>query len=449
MPRPAPRSRGRTHRAATSDPSQTQVPPEGGRAHPPPALNRLRSCITVGRRRPIPKARVAGDSGPGVCRLPRSHGSGHDLTPRRPGGRLRRQRAAGPDRRRSACEPGKEYLVRAIAESAYRHGARFVDVAWFDPWVKRARIEHAREETLDFVPPWYGERMLALGEHARRADRALRAVRPRPARGPRPRRAPAATGCRRSRSAGKVVNERTTNWTIVPCPTPAWATARLPRPRARPRRSSGSSAPARCTCCGSTSRRPDRRLARARRHARSASPSASPSARFDALHYEGPGTDLTVGLLPGGRWQAARFETVDGIEHMPNLPTEEVFTTPDPQRADGHVTSTKPLVLHRRHRRARTCACASRAAAPSRSTPTRRRTSCARSLERDEGAARLGEVALVDDEGRIGTLDTVFYDTLLDENAASHIALGQGFPFLVGRGRPRARQRERRSTSTS
>src|SRR5919199_4769930 len=61
-------------------------------------------------------------------------------------------------------EPGKEYLVRAIAESAYRHGARFVDLAWFDPWVKRARIQHARQETLDYVPPWYGERVLRLGE---------------------------------------------------------------------------------------------------------------------------------------------------------------------------------------------------------------------------------------------------------------------------------------------
>ena len=66
---------------------------------------------------------------------------------------------------------------------------------------------------------------------------------------------------------------------------------------------------------------------------------------FDALHYEGPGTDLTVGLLQGAAWQAAHFETVDGIEHLPNIPTEEVFTTPDPERTEGHVTSSKPLVL--------------------------------------------------------------------------------------------------------
>ena len=63
-----------------------------------------------------------------------------------------------------SCEPGKEYMVRAIAESAYRRGAKFVDVQWFDPWVKRTRVEYAREEDLDFIPDWHGKRLLALGE---------------------------------------------------------------------------------------------------------------------------------------------------------------------------------------------------------------------------------------------------------------------------------------------
>ena len=90
------------------------------------------------------------------------------------------------------------------------------------------------------------------------------------------------------------------------------------------------------TCCGST---------RTTRSPRGASAPTRSSARaerlterrFDALHFDGPGTDLHVGLLPTSSWQAARFTTVDGIEHMPNLPTEEVFTTPDPQRVDGIV----------------------------------------------------------------------------------------------------------------
>ena len=151
---------------------------------------------------------------------------------------------------------------------------------------------------------------------------------------------------------------------------------------------------------------------------------------FDALHYEGPGTDLTIGMLPDHRWDAARFETVDGIEHMPNLPTEEVFTSPDPERADGHVTSSKPLVLADgtvvRNLRVRFEGGRAVQVDADTAQDTMRTITA-----HDEGAARLGEVALVDDEGRIGKLDTVFYDTLIDENAASHIALGQGFPFLL------------------
>jgi aminopeptidase len=323
-------------------------------------------------------------------------------------------------------EPGKEYLVRAIAESAYEHGAKFVDVAWFDPWVKRARIEHAADDTLDYVPPWYGERILALGEH-----RAARVALSGPsAPGLLADLDPVRAGRDRLPSvkeAGKVVNDRTTNWAIVPCPTPAWAKlvhpdldddaalAKLeeqilhvlrldePDPIAawRERADTLTSAARRLTECA-----------------------------FDALHYEGPGTDLTIGLLRDAQWEAARFETVDGIEHMPNLPTEEVFTTPDPRRADGHVSSTKPLVLidgtvvnglRVRFEGGRAVQVDAETAQETMRTI----------VGRDEGAARLGEVALVDGEGRIGRLDTVFYDTLLDENAASHIALGQGFPFLV------------------
>src|SRR3954467_2550200 len=119
-------------------------------------------------------------------------------------------------------EPGKEYLVRALAESAYKRGARFVDVAWFDPWVKRARIAHADEETLDYVPPWYGDRVLALGD-----ERAARVALSGPsAPGLLEDLDPVRAGRDRLPSlkeAGKVVNERTTNWAIVPCPTPAWA----------------------------------------------------------------------------------------------------------------------------------------------------------------------------------------------------------------------------------
>jgi len=324
------------------------------------------------------------------------------------------------------CEPGKEYLVRALAASAYRHGARFVDVTWFDPWVKRARVELAREETLSFVPPWYGERVKALGEH-RAARIALSGpIAPGllsdldPVRAGRDRLPAVKEGI-------QVVNDRTTNWTIAPCPQPAWAGLVFPDLPA-------DEGLARLEHELLHVLRLDEEDPIAVWHARADAlvsvAERLSERRFDALHYEGPGTDLTIGLLPSSGWRAARFQTVDGIEHMPNLPTEEVFTTPDPERADGTVTATKPLVLVDgtvvrdlvvRFEGGR--AVDVRAGQGGETLATIAQT--------DDGASRLGEVALVDREGRIGSLGTIFYDTLLDENAASHIALGQGFPFVL------------------
>ena len=335
------------------------------------------------------------------------------------------------------CEPGKEYLVRALAASAYRHGARFVDVGWFDPHIKRARIQHAKPETLDFVPPWYGERILALGDaHAARIGLS----------------GPSAPGVLSDldpvlvgkdrlptvKEGIKVVNDRTTNWTIAPCPTPAWAA--LVFPDLEP-----AEALARLERDLLHVLRLDEKdpiaVWRARADTLVASAARMTERRFDALHYEGPGTDLEIGLLRSSRWEAARFNTVDGLEHMPNLPTEEVFTTPDPERTNGTVTSTKPLVLIDgtvvrdlvvRFEAGRAVEISASEGGDTLRTLT----------ETDAGAARLGECALVDREGRIGELGTVFYDTLLDENAASHIALGSGFAFVLD-----ADERERSNES--
>ncbi|HYH88693.1 MAG TPA: aminopeptidase [Solirubrobacteraceae bacterium] len=326
-----------------------------------------------------------------------------------------------------SCEPGKEYMVRAIARAAYLRGAKFVDVQYFDPWVKRTRVEHARDEDLDFIPDWHGKRLLALGEIGAARVGLSGPTAP----GLMEDLDPARVGRDRFpalKEAGKVVNDRTTNWTIAPCPTIPWAKLVFPDlPEADALERLEGHLMHVCRLdeedpVAAWRERADFLVATAERL----------TARgFDALHYEGPGTDLTVGLLPTARWAAARFQRVDGLEHMPNLPTEEVFTSPDAARVDGTVASTKPLVLmdgtvvrnlNVRFEGGRAVQIDADSAAET------MRTICAR----DEGASRLGEIALVDREGRIGALDTVFYDTLLDENAASHIALGQGFPFLVG-----------------
>jgi aminopeptidase len=326
-----------------------------------------------------------------------------------------------------SCEPGKERLARAIAAAAYRAGARFVDVQWFDPWIKRARIEYARDETLEYVPPWLGERLLALGEqHAARIGLSG-PVAPGLLDGLDPVRAgrdrlPAL------KESGKVVDDRTTNWTIVPCPTPAWAS--LVFPDLSPEEAQAELDRHLLHILRLDEQDP---IAAWRQRAETLAGNARRlSARaFDALHYQGPGTDFTVGLLPGSRWAAARFETIDGLEHMPNLPTEEIFTSPDPARLEGTVSATKPLVLHDGTvvRDLRMRFEDGRVAEVTASTAQEVMRTI---VGRDEGAARLGELALVDREGRIGPMDTVYYDTLLDENAASHVAIGHGFAFLGG-----------------
>jgi len=324
-------------------------------------------------------------------------------------------------------EPGKEYLVRALAASAYRHGARFVDVAWFDPHIKRARILNADPATLDFVPDWYGKRLLALGE-----NRAARVALSGPtAPGLLSDLDPVLVGRDRLptvKEGIQVVNERTTNLTIAPCPTQTWADLVFPdlEPAERlPRLEQELLHVLRLD------EDDPQAVWRARADTLVRSAATLSERRFDALHYEGPGTDLTIGLLPTSGWHAARFETVDGLEHMPNLPTEEVFTTPDPERTEGVVASTKPLVLVDGTvvRDLVVRFEGGRAVDVQASTGG---DTLATILKTDDGAARLGECALVDREGRIGELGTIFYDTLLDENAASHIALGQGFPFVLG-----------------
>ncbi|MCW2984267.1 MAG: aminopeptidase [Conexibacter sp.] len=322
-------------------------------------------------------------------------------------------------------EIGKESVTRAIAAAGYRHGAKFVDVSYFDLHVKRARLQYADEDTLDFVPSWYGERILELGrQHAARVGLT----------------GPAHPGLLSDldpsrvgrdqlpavRETGQVVNERTTNWTAVPCPTRPWA--QLVHPDLDADEAWVKLCEEILHVCRLDTDDP---IAAWRERAETLVAAAGrvTERRFDALRFVGPGTDLTVGLMKTSKFLAARFETVDGIVHLPNLPSEEIFTSPDPLRAEGVVRATKPLVLggsiirgleveFRDGRAVRIDA--------------EENAEVLRSYAaRDENANRLGEVALVDGEGRIGALDTVFFDTLLDENAASHIALGHAYQMCV------------------
>jgi aminopeptidase len=319
---------------------------------------------------------------------------------------------------------GQEELARAIAAACYDLGAHHVEVSYDDIHVKRARLVHAPDEALGDVVGWVKERPRALAN----IQGALISLS-----------GPTVPGLlddvdpsRIGRDTvpleewPRVIAERAVNWAIVPGPNDPWA--RLVFPELE----NGQALDRLWQQIGHVCRldEPDPIAAWQLRTRELADVAARLStARLDTLHYRGPGTDLHVGLLPGVKWEAGTFETSWGREHLPNIPTEEVFTSPDPERTEGTVTSTKPLVISGR---------------VIEGLRVRFESGRAVEVDADEGAPilqellsldreanRLGEVALVDGSGRIGRLDTVFQDTLLDENAASHIALGSGFTHLA------------------
>jgi aminopeptidase len=156
--------------------------------------------------------------------------------------------------------------------------------------------------------------------------------------------------------------------------------------------------------------------------------------KFQALHYSGPGTDLTIGLADGHEWQGGASTAKNGITCNPNIPTEEVFTTPHARRVDGHVASTKPLSYQGtlidgiavRFEEGRIVE----------AKAARGEEVLAKVLDTDEGSRRLGEVALVPHSSPISKSGLLFFNTLFDENAACHIALGQCYSkcFVNGAG---------------
>lgn len=321
---------------------------------------------------------------------------------------------------------GKEELTRALTASAYKRGAKFVDVYYWDPHLKRARVQYAADDVLDFVPSWYGERTLELGEQRGATislsgpsephlfddvdpERLGRDVFP------------------RIKEWTTVINERTVNWCVAPCPTQKWAN--LIHPGLDEEAALAKLWEEITYICRLDEDDPESVWGERNQSLKGAAQRLT-ERHFDSLHLEGPGTDLTVGLLPTSSWIGGGEETIDGIPHMANLPTEEVFTSPDPGRVEGVVRATKPLYSQGRIINGLTVRFEGGRAVQldAESGAETLRTL----LKQDEGAARLGEIALVDGEGRIGQLDTVFYDTLLDENAATHMALGSAYDAAAG-----------------
>ncbi len=313
-------------------------------------------------------------------------------------------------------------LARCIARAAYAAGARYVDVLYQDQRLVRAQVELGSDEGLGWSPPWL---VLRLEEAMRR--QACRVI---VLGDPDPDVMAGLDGGRIARSVPLDVrkahlrgfNERSVSWTIVTCPTAGWARAVFGEPDVD-RLWDALERVVRLD-------EPDP-VAAWRQHVErlEARARAITQRRFDAVRFRGPGTDLTLGMLQGSRWGAPVFQTLWGQTHLPNLPTEEVATTPDARRAEGMVRSTRPLYVGGVEIRDLTLRMAG-------GQVTEAHAAAGEDMIRqviatDEGAARFGEVALVDGSSRVGQMGLTFRNTLLDENATCHVALGNGVPFAV------------------
>jgi aminopeptidase len=315
-------------------------------------------------------------------------------------------------------------IARAVVERAYVAGAEWVEVEWSDGPIRHSRLTHSSIESLTRSRPWAIERVKELAAErgvvislvgdpdphlfddvdpvkaaARRVDEAMAA-----------------------RDALLVHQLR---WTVVAAPNPGWAREVFGEPDTE-----------RLWDAVGTAMRLDEPDPVACWRDRAAELAARGRA-LDALnltevHYRSAGTDLTVGLVPDCRWSGGGDNDPDGIWYMPNIPTEEVFTSPDRRRADGTISLTKPVIVSGQVVDGlRVTFSGGRITGV---TATSGAEAVLAELDTDEGARSLGEVSLVDRDSRIAKAGILFHNTLFDENAACHVAWGQSFPFAVAGG---------------
>lgn len=323
---------------------------------------------------------------------------------------------------RVAGHPDHRPFARAIAKVAYELGARYVEVLLADPHVQRARIQHAPEESLDWSPPW----TLALIDELATTNGAMIAI----TGDPEPELFGDLDAARIAKTRPRLVAERVLKatgdgriaWTIVGYPNPGWAQAVFGEPDVERLWEAVAAA---------TRLDEDDPVAAWRAHIARLQERAAllDERRFATIRFHGPGTDLTVGLMPESRWQTGAERTVTGIDEVVNMPTEEVFTTPHRLRTEGVVRSTMPLAVNGHIVRDLTVRFQGGrvvdVSASSGADVVREQ------MRTDEGASFLGEVSLVDGDSRVGQTGIVFFDTLFDENAACHIAYGQGIVTAV------------------
>ena len=320
-------------------------------------------------------------------------------------------------------------LVRRITEHAYKAGAVLVTTLYGDEQAALMRYHHAPDESFDKAPVWLSDGIAAAfrGGAARLAiaggDPALLSKQD-------PKKVARANvaASKAGKPAMEMITRHDINWTIVACATPAWAAAVFPgEPEdvAVAKLWDAIFAASRVDVADPVAEW----LAHGERLKKRVE--FMNAKRFHSLQYRAPGTDLRIGLSDGHLWAGGGTLAGNGIVCQPNIPTEEVFTTPHKDRVDGTVRASKPL--SHQGTLIENIAVRFESGRIVEASATQGEDVLQRLISTDDGARRLGEVALVPHSSPIAKSGLLFWNTLFDENAASHVALGQAYSTcLIG-----------------
>jgi aminopeptidase len=320
-------------------------------------------------------------------------------------------------------------LVRRITEHAYKAGALLVTTFYSDDPSVLARYEHGADASFDYAPKWLHDG-IAEGFRSGAARLAIAGANPAllakqdPAKVARANVAASKAG----KPAMELITRHEINWTIVACATPEWAKLVFPGELEH-------IAVAKLWEAIFVSSRiaVDDPVAEWQAHGARLKKRMDMlnAKRFSALHFKAPGTDLTVGLADNHLWAGGGTTAGNGVYCQPNIPTEECFTTPHKDRVNGTVKASKPL--SHQGTLIENIAVRFEGGKIVEATATAGEDVLNRLISTDDGARRLGEVALVPHSSPIAQSGVLFWNTLFDENAASHIALGQAYSTcLIG-----------------
>ena len=326
--------------------------------------------------------------------------------------------------------PTGRALVHEVTKAAYAAGAKYVETIWGDEEMHRIRLQNAPDNSFDEYPKFHIDAVMGMIKNGD-ALLSIYANDPDAFAGLDPERVGAMqkTHLQNYSPISVEVSRNAVNWCVVAAASPAWAEKIFPDLETEDAVEKLWTAIFECTRAD----QPDP-VAAWVQHIEGMTKRGKymQAKKYSALHYKAPGTDLTLGLPKGHRWISARMPAENGVEFTANMPTEEIFTLADRHRADGTVSATFPLSYG--GNLIEDFSLSFENGQITKVSAKRNEAILQKLIETDEGSKRLGEIALVPASSPIATRGHLFYNTLYDENASCHIAIGRAYRFTLAGG---------------